>query len=327
MKNNKRLQMTAVVLAGILTVSSLCGFDNPVFSSDDAGESVVFDDTVETEVFQTKGFELSDFDYSSYYDADSGQVFTELQMYRGTSLEDGELADLVIPATVTVPDPQAVSGETGEGVNTVTSRVVIHTGPQNYQNFDVKGKQVRSIRLEKGVMLIGSELGFFDGLTKLETVDLSGADLTGIFTNQNYQDTPDLLRDMFSGCSSLTSFQLPQELPAKNLWNVSGMFYGCSSLKEVDLSTLDLSQTYSTGDMFNGCSSLKTIYTDSGHDNLGTDIRYTNPTYNGSPVDDTDMFAGCNLLRGGMGTSFSSNSSGKTYARIDRGVQTPGWQP
>ena len=41
--------------------------------------------------------------------------------------------------------------------------------------------------------------------------------------------------------------------------NTSGMFYSCSSLEEVDLTKLDMSESTSMSEMFSGCSKLKEI--------------------------------------------------------------------
>jgi hypothetical protein len=62
--------------------------------------------------------------------------------------------------------------------------------------------------------------------------------------------------------------------------------------------------------MFSGCTQLTTIY--GGDWDLSL------------PEDDGNMFAGCVSLVGGNGTSYNSNHTDATYARIDR-AGTPGY--
>ena len=61
-------------------------------------------------------------------------------------------------------------------------------------------------------------------------------------------------RDMFSGCSSLTSIPA---LDTSNVTSVEGMFSGCSSLTSIP--ALDTSNVTSVEGMFHGCSSLTSI--------------------------------------------------------------------
>ena len=56
---------------------------------------------------------------------------------------------------------------------------------------------------------------------------------------------------MFYGCSSLTSIDLSSFAP-KNSFGCNCMFYHCSSLKKLNLSSLDFSKISSSGDMFIG---------------------------------------------------------------------------
>ena len=63
------------------------------------------------------------------------------------------------------------------------------------------------------------------------------------------------MRNMFSGCSSLTNLDL-SSLDTKNVTNMRNMFYGCSNLTELDLSKFNTSNVTDMGWMFNNCSSL-----------------------------------------------------------------------
>ena len=64
--------------------------------------------------------------------------------------------------------------------------------------------------------------------------------------------------------------------------------------------------------MFSECSSLKTIYCKRDWSNSG--IVYSD-----------NMFQGCDMLVGGMGTKYKSSYRNKTYARPDGGTESPGY--
>jgi len=59
----------------------------------------------------------------------------------------------------------------------------------------------------------------------------------------------------------------------KNLINTSFMFYGCSSLKSIDLSLLDASKVTNMSNMFSLCSSMKSIDLSSFNTNSATNMR------------------------------------------------------
>lgn len=63
--------------------------------------------------------------------------------------------------------------------------------------------------------------------------------------------------------------------------------------------------------MFNACTSLKSIYVSNKWDS--------------SKCSGTDVFAGCTSLSGGNGTVYDSTKVDYTYARIDGGIDNPGY--
>ena len=63
---------------------------------------------------------------------------------------------------------------------------------------------------------------------------------------------------MFSGCSSITEFNL-SEFDSSKVIDMSGMFEGCSSLTSLDLSTLKTSNVADMYYMFRNCLSLSSI--------------------------------------------------------------------
>ncbi len=94
-----------------------------------------------------------------------------------------------------------------------------------------------------------------------------------------------LMRNVFHGCSALTSLVLPRTgTPA--VTDMSFMFWGCSSLRSVDLTRFNASHVTGHGlmDLFSGCSSLEQIKLPG---NLHTG-RATNMGF---------MFSGCKSLR------------------------------
>ena len=62
-------------------------------------------------------------------------------------------------------------------------------------------------------------------------------------------------RQMFYGCSSLTSLDL-SNLDTTNVTNMVSMFINCSSLISLDLSNFDTANVTSMASMFSACSSL-----------------------------------------------------------------------
>ena len=96
-------------------------------------------------------------------------------------------------------------------------------------------------------------------------------------------DTSSLTKafDMFWGCSSLRSLDV-SSWNTSNVTDMSGMFADCSGLTSLDLSNFDTSNVTDFGVMFDGCSSLTNI-----------DISNFNTS---NVVDMNGMFGGCSSL-------------------------------
>ena len=121
------------------------------------------------------------------------------------------------------------------------------------------------------------------------------------------------LSNWFVNCSNLTSISGLENLKTANVKTMQGMFDGCSSLKELDLTGFDISNLENTSQMFYSCTNLDAIYA-SGDWN--TD-KITNSSY---------MFSACNKLVGSAGTDFESTDvTDKSYARLDGGPSNPGY--
>jgi len=119
--------------------------------------------------------------------------------------------------------------------------------------------------------------------------DVADTKVTSIvFENFDISESP-ILRNMFSGCSSLT------------MVDISGFY-------TVGVQYYDF--------MFSGCSSLTTIYVGSGFIFFGP---------KGYPTSSECMFDGCTSLVGEKGTTYDSDHLDEEYARIDNAPTTPGY--
>ena len=99
---------------------------------------------------------------------------------------------------------------------------------------------------------------------------------------------------MFYECSSLTSLDL-SSFNTANVTAMQNMFEGCASLKELNLLWFDMDKVQTSNSMFRDCSSLTTIY---------CNTRWWNSIYWGpaEKYNYGDMFKGCTALKGDNGT-------------------------
>ena len=69
------------------------------------------------------------------------------------------------------------------------------------------------------------------------------------------------MNSMFYGCSSLNNLDL-SSFDTKQVTQIFCMFYGCSSLERLNISSFNISNNINikNSDIFNGCSSLKLVY-------------------------------------------------------------------
>ena len=117
---------------------------------------------------------------------------------------------------------------------------------------------------------------------------------------------------MFYWFSHLTEIEGLNNLDTTRSTNMSYMFYNCSSLTSLDLSSFDTSNVTNMSCMFNSCENLETVTVS----DKWTTERVTNSDA---------MFFGCSFLTGGAGTLYSSSHTDKEYARIDGGTSNPGY--
>ena len=90
------------------------------------------------------------------------------------------------------------------------------------------------------------------------------------------------MRNMFSGCSGLTSLNL-SNFNTSTVTDMSLMFFGCSGLKELNVSNFNTSKVTDMSDMFSRCSGLKELNVSSFNTSAVTEMG--------------DMFSGCSGLK------------------------------
>lgn len=136
--------------------------------------------------------------------------------------------------------------------------------------------------------------------------DLTSLDLSH-FDTSNVTD----MGSMFYGCLNLTSLDVSGFNTSK-VTIMQSMFENCRVLTTLDLSGFDTSNVTGMITVFSGCSNLTTIY--------ASDLWSTKKVTSSNA-----MFRNCVNLVGGQGTVYDSNTIGATYARIDGGVEAPGY--
>lgn len=106
-------------------------------------------------------------------------------------------------------------------------------------------KFVKKVEATGKIYLPSDSYSMFSGCSSLTSFDASHFDTSKV-TN---------MMDMFDRCSSLTDLDL-SNFDTSKVTNMGGMFNGCNSLTNLDLSGFDTSKVAYTGYMFDDCSSL-----------------------------------------------------------------------
>ena len=118
--------------------------------------------------------------------------------------------------------------------------------------------------------------------------------------------------------SDIIAIEGLENLNTANVTDMSYMFYGCSALEKVDLSTFNTEKLTTTTSMFDGCTALTTIY--------------CNEDWSTKLTSSENMFAQCTNLKGGTWpkTEFDETKTDGAYARPCEStnysdVTTPGY--
>ena len=98
---------------------------------------------------------------------------------------------------------------------------------------------------------------------------------------------------------------------ADNILTIESTFQNCTNLVTVDLSNLKLNDTNSWLETFRNCPKLQTIYV--ADDFINKSVSSRNTFYN------------CTSLVGGSGTKYNPTFIDSTGARIDGGINSPGY--
>ena len=104
----------------------------------------------------------------------------------------------------------------------------------------------------------------FSSCTSLETLDLSS------FNTEKVK----YMYAMFDGATNLRSIKLPKGFIGSSVTDLNGMFRGCASLTELDLSGSNAEKVKNMGSMFYGCVALSNLNLSGFKTGSLTDMRY-----------------------------------------------------
>lgn len=126
---------------------------------------------------------------------------------------------------------------------------------------------------------------------------INGTELD-IYTTAEYIDASNITCSMFSGFTSIRDLDLSHIL-VSNATNMCSMFSGCNMLQSLDLSSFETSQVTNMSSLFMGCSSLRTL-------NLSS--------FDTSSVEDmNNMFNQCMSLESLTLSNFNTSKVRSTY--------------
>ena len=128
----------------------------------------------------------------------------------------------------------------------------------------------------------------FEGLTKIEHLDYLNTseveNMGSMFSNCTSLETLDLssfntekvtnMSEMFVGSTNLRTINLPKGFIGSNVTDLNGMFRGCASLTELDLSGSNAEKVKDMCKMFYGCVALSNLNLSGFKTGSLTDMRY-----------------------------------------------------
>ena len=136
--------------------------------------------------------------------------------------------------------------------------------------------------------------------------------ITKVVFDESFKDYyPISCASWFSDLTNLTEIiGMDKYLNTSKVKTMNSMFYGCTNIKSLDLSSFSTARLTNTFWMFSHCSNLMTIFVGDGWKRS-------------SGYNDAYMFLDCPRLYGGKGTHCDESSI--KYARIDGGYENPGY--
>lgn len=111
-----------------------------------------------------------------------------------------------------------------------------------------KASNARALSVISGAILPENCSALFAGNSSLETVDLSGADMSNVTDMSN----------MFVNCTKLKRITM-NNLSLENVENASSLFAACFDLESVDLTGSDFANVKNMSSMFSQCNKLVSI--------------------------------------------------------------------
>ena len=126
-----------------------------------------------------------------------------------------------------------------------------------------KGDKVYKTRLKAKTSSVGSLT--FNGKRNIKTITFN----PGVDSSENTS-----LYGMFSNCSNLASINGLENLNTSNVREMGNMFYYCSSLTSLNLSSWDTSNVAHMNNMFSACSSLTSLDLTSFNISKVTNMKY-----------------------------------------------------
>lgn len=128
----------------------------------------------------------------------------------------------------------------------------------------------------------------FEGLTKIEHLDYLNTseveNMREMFSKCTSLETLDLssfntekvtnMFEMFVGSTNLRTINLPKGFIGSNVTDLNGMFRGCASLTELDLSGSNAEKVKNMGSMFYGCVALSNLNLSGFKTGSLTDMQY-----------------------------------------------------
>lgn len=173
---------------------------------------------------------------------------------------------------------QTVSAMFGsEGINKITLKNICMNKVTDANKMFVECKNLTDVIFsEVQLYSVTSTGGMFSECTILKSLEFTDVDFVSIsfagmfagcqtiesvvFKNISIMDIIDSTNAMFYGCSKLKNVDL-SGFNMENTTNMSAMFYGCSSLENLDLTSMNTTSVTNMNSMFYQCDSLTVLKT------------------------------------------------------------------
>ena len=129
----------------------------------------------------------------------------------------------------------------------ITTRIIYTTSTKTITRISFQGKT--SLLTVSYLINTKYASNMFSGCTNLTSINVPGWDIAGATSYES----------MFYNCSSLKSLDLSSFTTTSLATNMGTMFYGCKSLAYLNLSSFDTTSLTTANAMFRDCTSLKEL--------------------------------------------------------------------